>query len=170
MPKARTWLWIIVGFFAFCIVCVVGVIGAGYLFIKSHIDQTTVTSAVASDEFNRALARFKDQTPLIRTDDSHVDISTRVDSLPTSAVKPTNLYVLALEQDRGTNERPLVRVSLPFWLLKLARRKMQLGGGADIDNDLERLNITADDLERIGPKLLLNYTRNDGTRVIVWTE
>jgi len=171
MPKARTWLWIIVGVAGVLFLCVVGVVGAGYYFFKTHIQQATVTNAVATDTFNQALARFKDQTPLIHADDNgHVDISARIDALPTSPVKPTDLYVLALERDRGENDRPLVRVSLPFWLLKLGRRKMQLGGGQDIDADLERLNITADDLERIGPRLILNYTRSDGTRVIVWTQ
>jgi hypothetical protein len=171
MPKARTWLWIIIGFFGFCFLCVVGVAGAGYLFFKAHIQETTVTSDTAADTFNQTLARFKDQTPLIHADEyGHVDVASRIDALPTSAVKPTELDVLALEHDTGQNQRPLVRVSLPFWLLKLGPRKMQFGGGQDINDDLERLRITPEDLERIGPRLLLNFTRGDGTHVLVWTQ
>jgi len=36
--------------------------------------------------------------------------------------------------------------------------------------DLDELEITAADLERYGPALVIDHARPDGSRLLVWTE
>jgi hypothetical protein len=66
----------------------------------------------------------------------------------------------------AADEQKIVRLSLPFWLLRLSPK------GVDInvnDIDLGKLRLSIEDLERAGPGPLLQ--RDDGeTRVLVWTE
>jgi hypothetical protein len=66
------------------------------------------------------------------------------------------------------NSERTVRISLPFWLLKLGRKKIDIGGADSFD--FERMQIDVNQLERIGPKLLADLERPGGERVLVWTK
>lgn len=76
--------------------------------------------------------------------------------------RPGALWVLVWAPD----EKKIVRLSLPFWFLRMSPR------GVDInvdDVDLGKLRLSVEDLERAGPGPLL--IRDDGkSRVLVWTE
>ncbi len=77
----------------------------------------------------------------------------------------TTLHVLAYDAGQGR----LVRVDLPAWLLRLARRgRVRVNGLDALPDSVERLTIG--DLERHGPGLVLDATTPDGARVLVWTE
>ena len=69
----------------------------------------------------------------------------------------------------STSEGRLVTVSLPFWLLKLGRRKVDvLHNGSGFD--LERLDLDIHQLERVGPMLVVDHQTSAGERVLVWTQ
>jgi hypothetical protein len=62
-----------------------------------------------------------------------------------------------------------VKVSIPFWLLRLKMR------GATIDlngnrMDLEDLKLTVEDLERFGPTLIVDHSSASGDHVLVWSQ
>jgi hypothetical protein len=79
------------------------------------------------------------------------------------------MVILAWNPDRGR----IVRVSLPFWLLLMGRRKVDLfdstGTGSN-SFDVDRLNIDVHELERIGPAFVLDYVTMNGERILVWTQ
>ena len=85
---------------------------------------------------------------------------------PTSdAAPPKRLHVMAYRQP----ERRLVRAEVPFWFLKAKGPAVQYslrGTGFD----LKRLSITPEDLQRYGACLVLDETRTNGDRLLVWTE
>ena len=64
----------------------------------------------------------------------------------------------------------MVRVTIPFWLLRLKV------GGTTIDlnrggkMDLEDLKLSVEDLERFGPTLIVDHSSRDGERVLVWSQ
>jgi hypothetical protein len=65
----------------------------------------------------------------------------------------------------------LAQVQLPFWLVRLGGAKGKISiNGEDALHDLERLNVTLEDIEQAGPGLLLDHQQRDGTQVLVWTE
>jgi hypothetical protein len=66
-------------------------------------------------------------------------------------------------------ERRLVRSDVPFWFVTLKGPALQYvvrGTGVD----LERLGITAADMQRHGPGPILDETRANGDRILVWVE
>ena len=78
---------------------------------------------------------------------------------------PTELHALAYY---GDGQR-LVRADVPLWFFKVkgpALRYAVRGTGLDLDS----LNLTATDLENAGARLILDETRSNGDRLLVWTE
>lgn len=166
MAKARTWLWILVGFFGVCVLGLVLVAGAGLYFVSNHIAIRKTTSTEALRRFDNERDRFKAVRPIIEIDAMERPHEPRpVSEMPTSAIKPANLYVLAWDPDDGQ----LARIALPFWVLRLGRQKVDFLKDAH-DFNFNRLNLDVRELERIGPALLLDYRRPSGERVLIWTQ
>jgi len=63
----------------------------------------------------------------------------------------------------------LVRLSLPFWLLRFTPDKMRTSR-REGRFDMHELQLDIPELERIGPALVLDYRNQDGVRVLLWTE
>jgi hypothetical protein len=165
MATRKTWLWIILGGLGLCLMALFAVAGAGVYFVAQHFDTEPVSGADALRAFDNARDRFKDAKPLFELDDRERPRLTRqLSTLPTSSVKPEHLWILAWDPDEGRT----VKISLPFWILRLGRQNIKIGGGRDFD--LERLNIDLRDLERVGPLLLLDQRSTSGERVLIWTQ
>jgi len=164
MATARTWLWIILGFVGVCVLGMSIIAGAGVYFVSKHINVRATTSASALQTFETARARFTGQQPLIELDalDRAHEVR-RIADLPTSDTKPTDLHVLVWK----ASDNQLVNVSVPFWVLRLGRQKMDFSGA---DFNFDQLHINPADLERIGPALVLDYRRTSGERVLIWTQ
>ena len=78
--------------------------------------------------------------------------------------RPDQLYVLAFDPD---DER-IVKVTVPFWLLRLkSRGTIDFNGG---QLELEDLKLTVEDLERFGPTLIVDHKSTGGERVLVWSQ
>lgn len=166
MATKKTWIWIIVAFLAVCVIAILAVAGAGVYFVASHIETKAATMSDAFQEFDRAKAALGGQKPLFEVDERERPHLTRqLATMPTSATKPEHLWVLAWDPDR---EGRLIKVNLPFWLLRLGNRKIQVGQDAGFN--LERLNLDVNELERIGPQLLVDIRSPAGERVLVWTK
>lgn len=76
--------------------------------------------------------------------------------------RPDALWVMVWAAD----EEKIVRLSVPFWLLRLSPKDVDINVK---DVDLGRLRLSVEDLERAGPGPLL--IRDDReSRVLVWTE
>lgn len=81
------------------------------------------------------------------------------------AAPPNRLYVLAYRQP----ERRLVRADVPFWFLRAKGPAVQYSlRGTGLD--LKQLGVTPADLQRYGAALVLDETRSNGDRLLVWTE
>ena len=66
-------------------------------------------------------------------------------------------------------EQRLVRADVPFWLLKAKGPAVQYSlRGTGVD--LERLGVTPADLQRYGASVVLDESRENGDRLLVWTE
>jgi hypothetical protein len=170
MAKTKTWIWIIAGFLGVCVVVLLAVAGAGVYFVSQHINAKKASTTDALHQFEEARSMLKDKKPILELDRlGHPREVLRTEQLPTSTVKPTDMVILAWNPDRGR----IVRVSLPFWLLLMGRRKVDLfdstGTGSN-SFDVDRLNIDVHELERIGPAFVLDYVTMNGERILVWTQ
>lgn len=164
MAKARTWIIVILSIIGFVFVCLMVMAGVGAYWVGSHIKTAPSTATQAVKTFDQERARFGTEKPLIGSDDidNAAGVQKRLEALPTASVTPTEMSVLVWDPD---DERT-VRIALPFWMLKIGKRKIDIGSGAF---DFDRFRIDVNDLERIGPKLIVDLTRPGGERVLVWT-
>ena len=166
MATRKTWIWIIVVTLAVCVVGMLAVAGAGVYFVASHVDTRQASSSEAFQEFDRARAVFREQKPLFELDQRERPRLTReLSSLPSVTTKPDYLWILYFSADSDSR---IVKVNLPFWLLRLGRNKIKMTHGRDFD--LDRLSIDLNELQRIGPMLLLDQRSTSGERVLVWTK
>ena len=118
----------------------------------------------AAERFAAVRSALRDGTPLLQVDDDG-NVIRRTDP-PAEAPRPLgSVGVLAYR----TEGKRLITVDIPFWFFKLkgpAAQYVVEGTGLD----LKRLGITAADLERHGPAIVLDQTRTNGDRLLVWTE
>jgi hypothetical protein len=162
----KTWVWVVVG------VAIVGVLGlfalagAGIYFFSRAIETRTVTPESADQLFAEARSRFPKDRPLIEVDeDDRVHRVTSPGDRPTAPNPPSQLHVLAYDAD----DEKIVRVTLPFWLLRLGDSgAIDLGSHHELD--LEKVKLDIDELERIGPALILDHRGRRGERVLVWSQ
>src|SRR5712675_170408 len=125
MATAKTWLWIILGFVGVCVLGMSVIAGAGIYFVSKHINVRATTSASALQTFETARARFAGQQPLIELDAfERAREVRRITELPTSDAKPADLHILVWK----ASDNQLVNVSVPFWVLRLGRQKMDFFG------------------------------------------
>jgi hypothetical protein len=166
MASTKTWIWIIAGFLGVCVLVLFAIAGTGVYFVSQHIDARHTSSGEAMRQFDVAREAFKGKQPLLELDRlGHQRQVTRTEGMPTSSVRPTDMDILAWNPVSGR----VVRVSLPFWLLHIGRRKVDILDNSN-DFDIDRLNIDVNELERIGPALVLDYVTLNGERVLVWTQ
>jgi len=162
--KKRTWLWIVLACLGVCVIAMFVLAGAGMYFVMNHVNVTRSSSADALRSFDDARKQFKDQQPLFVIDNREQPRMARpLTELPNGSVKPQHLWILAWDPE----EEKVVKLSLPFWLLRMGKKKMTVmeSGGFD----LERLNVDWRELERIGPALVFDLKSSHGERVLIWT-
>jgi hypothetical protein len=135
---------------------------AGYLAWRS----VSVQPATASDalrRFSEVRGAFALNEPLL-----HIDAAgavTRRAPTDSRAPPPKRFMVLAY---RAQAER-LVRADLPFWFVRVKGTAAQFLL-RDTGLDLGSLGISPAELEHYGPCLILDQTRANGDRLLVWTE
>ena len=164
--KLKTWIWVVFGVMAVGILLVIAMAGVGFYFFTRNIEATTATPEAAASEFDAIRARYKGRRPLIEVDErGRLLRSNTGRTPPADAPRPEALYVLAFDPDDGG----MVKVTVPFWLLRLKMR----GSTIDLSGsrvDLEDLKLTVEELERLGPTLVLDQTSAGGDRVLVWSQ
>jgi hypothetical protein len=166
MSSRRTWIWIVVIVLGLCVTAMMAVAGAGIYFVSNHIDFKQTNVSDVGRTFDEVRATFKEQKPLFEIDSFERAKAVRpLSEIPTSTVKPKDLWIQAWDADK---ER-LVRISVPFWLLRLGKRKMDFANGGE-SFDLDRLNIDVSELERIGPTIVFDFRAPSGDRVLLWTQ
>src|SRR5262245_688825 len=163
--KVKTWVWVVVGIVGCGILFVICLAAVGLWLVKSHVDVRSASPAAVSEDFQTVRARFADQKPLIELDERGNVFHANTDR-PPSNQRVESLNIMAFDP----RDERVVRMDLPFWLLRLKMRggRIDVGGGRDMD--LEKLRLTVEDLERYGPTLILDHKDTDGARVLIWSQ
>jgi hypothetical protein len=164
--RVKTWVWVVIGVVAVCILCLVAAAGVGFYYMSRHIQTKSATPASAAKEFEEVKAGFPGQKPLIELDNHGQFRRANTDrAVPAQVKSPDQLYVLAFDP----SSRRIVRFAVPFWLLRMKARHatIDLNGNR---MDLEDLRLSVDDLERYGPTLIVDHQSEEGERVLVWSK
>ena len=164
----RTWISIVIAGVIIIGVLAIAIVGGTAYFFFHHINTEYTPKENAEQKFAEARARFAGKQPLIemRKGDQPTVHRELVDAAHSDAALES-LRILAYDP----GERKLVRVSIPFWLIRLAPGKnFSFLNDHNIDLDAERVRLNAADLERLGPSLILDQQDRRGAYVLVWTE
>jgi hypothetical protein len=160
----KAWVWIVVALVGLAVLAMIALVGAGMYMVASNVDIKPATRESAEREFEAARAKFAGQQPLLEIDPSGRAVERSTERTAGPPAQLSSMQVLAFDPD----EDRLVRVTIPFWLLRLGSRgRIDLGSD---ELDLERMSITAGDLERYGPGLLVDHRDRRGVRVLVWVQ
>ena len=166
--KLPTWASVLIAVVIIIGMLAISVVGGAAFFIYRHVNTTFTPHENAETEFTQARARFANEVPLIEMRRGEDPVIHR-EVLPAGGTTRhiENLRVLAYD----THARKLVRVSIPFWLLRLApTNQFSVLNDHGVDFDSDRVHLTIEDLERRGPGLILDQTDRRGSQVLVWTE
>jgi hypothetical protein len=164
--RVRTWVWVVVAIAVVGILGMVALAGVGIYYFSRHIDTKAATPAAAAHEFEEVKRRFDGRPPLIELDDHGRLVRSNIKRpAPSNARKPEELRVLAFDPD---SER-IVSLTVPFWLLRLKMGNTQIQLG-ESNMSLEDLRLSAEELERHGPALVIDHKARDGERVLVWSQ
>jgi hypothetical protein len=164
----KTWVSILIASVIIMGILALTVVGGTAFFFYRHINARFTPQEDAEKEFAEARERFSGRQPLIeiRRGDDPIIHRELVDQAHSNA-RLESLRVLAYD----SHARKLVRVSIPFWLIRLApgkRFSFLNDNGFDFDSD--RIRVSNEDLERLGPALILDQQDRRGSHVLVWTE
>ncbi len=166
MPTRR-WVPIVLGVLLVLVVGMAALVGSCAYLVRQQVQVRESSSLVEYErEAATIMKRFEDVPPLVEDGPSGPRLSRKAlaSRQKRDAVPPvSNLHVLVF----STKENKLVRLSLPFWLLRLSP-----DGTMDIGRDdvgLENLQLSIVDLEAAGPGPLF-VRRSDDSRVLVWTD
>ncbi len=170
MAKKTPWVLIIVGTVVLIVVVCVGVLGvAGYYVYKQFgFENAPATAMSAERDFTQVLDRFKGQQPLIRMVDGEPVVRRELPVNPRAVEHRIEaVHILVWQPDEGK----VFRMNIPFWVLRMSKGKpMHIGREISEDGEPLRLNITARDIEKCGPCLILDLTKPGRERVLVWAE
>jgi hypothetical protein len=167
MAKKRNWALIIISVGAFLII----VVGGGLAVVGYYVAQqfslqqeTGMSPEDGAKAMDQARAKFKGQTPFVEIGADGEAIVHREQEGQTRQ-RLTALQIVGFE---GRGRQGVFRLKMPFWVVTMgSRRNLRVSrpDGREIE-----LHITAEDLERRGPGLILDRTDERGRQIIVWTE
>jgi hypothetical protein len=158
---------IIVGISAFVLVVGVMLVGVvGFVLYQQFAFQAkTATEMSADEQFAQVVAKFEGQKPYLVIKDGEPVVSDEPASAPGKPVEA--LHIIVWDPD----ERKVVTLNMPFWLLRMTKgQPIRISSNDDPGGEAVKLRITAEDLERRGPGLILDHKEASGERVLVWAQ
>jgi hypothetical protein len=164
----RTWVWVTLAVLAVLMVGCFTVVGTGIFLVTQQFEVTETDEQSAAEQMQQVRARFEGQPPMLAADEEGRlnDAELKRRAAAGAAREPERLRVL-IWNDR---EARLVRLSIPFWLMRLGRGgyEVDLSDGGNLR--VGRVRVDPEDLGRAGPGLVLDHQEADGTRILLWTE
>lgn len=130
----------------------------------SAVDIERVSAPEALRRFEKIRATFAGRHPLLLLDEGG-NVIRREEPMGGAVRVIHRLSAVAYQP----NQERLITAEVPFWLFKIKGPAAQLAL-RDTGFDLGRLRITAADLQRHGPALVIDQVRANGDRLLVWTE
>jgi len=137
--------------------------------LSSWTDVTDASASEASEAFERVRRRFGGVKPLLAIDENgRVQLTRQID--PLQSYELETLHLLSFDPAHGK----LADVAFPYWFVRMKLSDtMNLGTMVSImaqDWQGMDLRVTEEDLEALGPTLLLEQSLAGGARIMLWTE
>lgn len=167
--RSKTWIWIAVAALGVLILGVFAILAGGVFLVARQVETQPASTGSAERAFAEVRSQFEGQNPIIQIEERDGLIRTRIDRPPPDVPAgpvPETMVVMAYDPTEGR----IVRLSLPFWLLRLGNKGSLRFSSDRTRLSFEHLNLTVDDLTRYGPALLVDQKMPEGERVLIWTK
>lgn len=163
--KKKTWLWVVLGVVLFLGMIVVGGIAVAVSMFRNNMSVNETSEADAIQQFEAVRGRYPGQQPLIELVDGHPQyVAERATHAPSSTSLST-VHILAYDRDEGK----VVNFSLPFWLLRMKSGPIRISAYQQGWDD-RGVSFRVEDIEKHGPGIIVDATRPNEGRVLVWAE
>ena len=164
-PKKRyTWLYVVLG-----VLLVLGMLSVGCVigtvwFFRQNMSVSQTSEQAAAQQMDDIRAKFPGQQPLIQLVDGKPQIIARAGQAPSGQLLNT-LHVIAYDTDEGN----IVNFSLPFWLIRMKSGPIRISAYQQGWDD-RGLSFNVEDIEKAGPGIIADVTREHEGRVVIWVE
>ncbi len=167
--KKTNWLLIILGIVIFVVIVgIAAVVGFGYWMYR-QMEFSSSTNGHPEQEFTQVEEQFRGQVPYVDITFEDGEEKAVVHHEQEKATREPLQKLRLVAYDKRENR--LVRLSIPFWLVRLGgNHPIKLNSGQSGWDPGVQLSITPEDLERHGRGLVIDTTGRHGDRVIIWAE
>ena len=163
--KNKTWLWIVLGVFVFFAMIAVGGIMVAVSLFRNNMSISETTEADAMQQFEAVRGRYPGQQPLIQVVDGKPQYVAERASQSPATTSLSTVHILAYDSDEGK----VVNFSLPFWLLRMKSGPIRISAYQQGWDD-RGVSFRVEDIEKHGPGIIVDATRPNEGRVLVWAE
>ncbi|HEX6164248.1 MAG TPA: hypothetical protein VFZ31_12835 [Vicinamibacterales bacterium] len=163
-PKKRNWLYIIAGVLLVMGMLSVGCVVGTFLLFRQAFEVTQTSEQSALQQMDEIRNRFPGQQPLIQLVDGKPQLVERAAAATPSQPLKT-LHVMAFDSD----EENLVNFSLPFWLIRMKSGPIRISAYQQGWDD-RGLSFDVEEIEKAGPGIIADITREREGRVVIWAE
>jgi hypothetical protein len=171
MAKKHNWVLIVLGVVIVVVILgIAAVAGVGY-YMYRQMEPSKITGVQAEQAFAEARAKFQGETPYL--DFSDVEHAEGVVHREQEKAQPTPIKQLRLVAYDPRDEKTLVRMTFPMWLLKYGGDKpiSFSGSGSGLEWDSgTKLRVTPNEIEKHGPGLIVDTVGRRGEKILVWAE
>jgi hypothetical protein len=167
MAKKTPWGLIILGIAIFAVFVGVSLVAvAGYFVYQQFaFESQPANERTARQKFEAVARRFEGQLPLLVIEDGAPVINRHTRTRSGKPIEALHVMVWDPKDER------VITLNIPFWLIRMTKgRPIRLSAGDRDTTVTPDLHITADDLTRYGPGLILLHKDAGGERVIVWAQ
>jgi hypothetical protein len=163
--KKKTWLWVILGVFVFFVMIAVGGIIVAVSMFRNSMSVNEFSEAEAMQQFEAVRNRYPGQQPLIQLVDGQPQYVADRASQGESTKPLSTVHIIAYDGDEGK----VVTFSLPFWLLRMKSGPIRISAYQQGWDD-HGVSFRVEDIEKYGPGIIVDATRPNEGRVLVWAE
>lgn len=166
--STRKWIPIVVGIVIFVVIVGLGLVGGVAYMVSRQVSVQHLPTSSGAAEFDKLRAPFEGQQPFIEIPPEDSDaapvVHRELATGPTGRVTTVHVRVWVPRDGR------LVRVDLPMWALRLTGNKPIHLQARNEGFSGVSLNVTAEELDRRGPGLVMDFAAGHGERILVWSE
>jgi hypothetical protein len=158
----RTWVKATIGTVVVLALGFAALAGTGAYYFFRQLESRTATEAQTQPEFDAVLKRFVGRVPLVEIADLRAgDIRIHRAAHPQGR-RAATVYILTWDGD----EDRLLKTNVPLWLMRFSSINIlsQLGVAP------EKFRLTAEDLARYGPGIVVDFRKAGSTRILIWVE
>ncbi len=161
--KARRWAPIVFGVTVFVVFAGISVVVLGVAWARKHLHIEEMSRAAMEATFDDVRQRYQARRPLLEMRDNTARSNPPGENAPRTTLN--TMHVLAWDAD----DQQLARFEIPFWFLRLKEAPIRFGTYATGLDEL-KISLTAAEIERYGPGIIADISREGRDRALLWVE